>query len=245
MTQAFLLPEADADRFLNMALDEAIWRWVCAGCADAVARLYGWSDAPVLSVGYFQSVLQEDCQRQLARVAGRFVRRPTGGGAIRHEHQITFALALRCRQRGLRGIAPLVHRAVARELSLAGIPVQMGGVGADDSAFYCFDRPDRYALCCYGRRVLGSAQRRRGQVVLIHGVLDPAGVMPRELAKVALVRAFEAVWGSRLPTRAPDERLLAVARELARTRYRTRRWNHRGRGHPADSDRLVPTRQMR
>ena len=225
MSTALFLPESAADRFQNMALDEAMWRWVAAGHADAIARLYGWSDAPVLSIGYFQEVHPGD--PRLAAVAGRFVRRPTGGGAIRHEEQMTFALALRASGVPARSVAACLHGAVARELTRAGVPVQLGGPSGCADAFFCFHRPDPNALYCGGQRILGSALRRRGPVVLIHGVLHPTSWFDRTRAAQVLTAAVRTVWGGPMERSEPPGELLSLADRLAHERYRTRAWNYR------------------
>ncbi len=84
-------PYEVADGPTNMALDEAILEAVGRGEPRAALRVYGWS-VPTLSLGYFQRLAE-------VRADGRFndvpiVRRPTGGGAIWHHHEVTYALAL-------------------------------------------------------------------------------------------------------------------------------------------------------
>ena len=57
----------------------------------ASLRFYGWSE-PVLSLGYFQP---EQARRQDSILAQLpFVRRPSGGKALVHHHELTYALAL-------------------------------------------------------------------------------------------------------------------------------------------------------
>ena len=69
---------------MNMAVDEVLLLQV----ADMpVLRLYDW-DRPAVSIGYFQHFAA-------APENGRsVVRRPTGGGIVFHEHDLTFTLVI-------------------------------------------------------------------------------------------------------------------------------------------------------
>src|SRR5437763_13399975 len=74
-----------ADGPAHMAADEALLDHAAATGRPAL-RFYAW-DPPTLSLGYFQSAA--DRQPGLP-----YVRRPTGGGAIFHHCELTYALAL-------------------------------------------------------------------------------------------------------------------------------------------------------
>src|SRR5437868_10093883 len=84
-----LLRFARADGPHNMAADEVLLESAVAGMASL--RFYGWS-APTVSLGYFQPERMRRADERLARLA--YVRRPTGGGALVHHHEVTYALAL-------------------------------------------------------------------------------------------------------------------------------------------------------
>src|SRR5438093_13282662 len=84
-----LLPYAVADGPHNMAADEALLESAVAGAASL--RFYGWAEA-TLSLGYFQPERSRQQYARLARLP--FVRRPSGGHALVHHHEVTYALAL-------------------------------------------------------------------------------------------------------------------------------------------------------
>jgi lipoate-protein ligase A len=86
-----LLPHSNADGPVNMARDEAMLDHVSRYPEAAAFRTYGWTE-PTLSLGYFQSVADLDSDPRWRTVP--VVRRPTGGGAIWHDHEITYALAV-------------------------------------------------------------------------------------------------------------------------------------------------------
>src|SRR3954463_11486888 len=83
-----LLPERIDDGPTCMALDEALLE----AAGGPTLRLYGWSEA-TLSLGYFQDHATVMAAAAPARApAPPAVRRITGGGAIWHEHEVTYAL---------------------------------------------------------------------------------------------------------------------------------------------------------
>jgi lipoate-protein ligase A len=107
--------DGTADATWNMAVDEAL----LATGDEATLRFYGWSPHAV-SLGWFQSYGDfADLPPELA-----VVRRLTGGGAIHHGDEITFAVT--CDAAVLPGdIAAsyrLLHDAVVAVLQAHGVP---------------------------------------------------------------------------------------------------------------------------
>lgn len=155
-----------------MAADEAMLEGAESGLA--LTRVYAWS-SPTLSLGYFQpfSAAMED---------GRFgdvpiVRRMTGGGAIWHDRELTYSVALpRTHPLATRSIGAYadVHEAVAAALQAEGFPARRRGETRPDGParpFLCFSDRDSNDLVLDGAKVLGSAQRRRRGALLQHGSL--------------------------------------------------------------------------
>lgn len=168
-----VLDTGAGDPLFNMALDEALLR----GSGPPTLRLYRWTP-PGLSLGRFQA-----CAPFLA-VPGRhrIVRRRTGGGAIYHDDEITFALTLDLDRLPVDIDASyvLVHRAVQQALTSVGVLTELvpasGGAKRTGrpSELWCFAKPGPHDLVLRadGRKIVGSAQRRmrapRGRV-LHHG----------------------------------------------------------------------------
>lgn len=158
----------------NMALDAALL--ACDG--PPVLRLYAW-DPPALSLGWFQPAAA--FAEAAARTPGLvLVRRPTGGGAIHHDRELTFAIAAEPGRDGYpAGTVEAyrwVHAVLGRALAAVGAEARAHG-GARLST-----RPRDATLCFHdhtaldlvdaaGRKLLGSAQRRVGARVLHHGSL--------------------------------------------------------------------------
>ncbi|HEX6970820.1 MAG TPA: biotin/lipoate A/B protein ligase family protein [Limnochordia bacterium] len=169
-----LIEEGAAPGWWNMAVDEALLASVAAG-GPPVFRLYAWQP-PAFSVGYFQRV-DEVVDTAACRAAGvDVVRRPTGGRAVLHEHEVTYALCLPLAYPGLpRGVAASYRhlvRFIVQALRSLGVdarftPAQPTGRGAARAA--CFASPSWYEVAVEGRKVVGSAQVRRGGALLQHG----------------------------------------------------------------------------
>ncbi|MEP0774137.1 MAG: lipoate--protein ligase family protein, partial [Acidobacteriota bacterium] len=75
----------------NMAVDEALAEAVAAGASAPLLRLYRWHP-PCLSLGASQPFTVADvgfCSRHGVDL----VRRPTGGRAVLHHHELTYLVA--------------------------------------------------------------------------------------------------------------------------------------------------------
>src|SRR5512136_729890 len=74
----------------NMALDEAILEAVGRRESLPTLRLYAWAP-PCLSLGYAQPITDVDIP-QLQANGWELVRRPTGGRAVLHTDELTYAV---------------------------------------------------------------------------------------------------------------------------------------------------------
>ncbi|QDV35192.1 lipoate--protein ligase family protein [Tautonia plasticadhaerens] len=171
-----VLPHAAGDGPWNMAVDQWMLERVAGGeCAGAMLRTYEWS-VPTLSLGYFQSRSEAEADPRW-RGAG-LVRRATGGGAIWHDRELTYALAVPSSHpmaRGAKDLYRAVHAAIAGLLADRGVEVRRRGeqearVGRD-RPLLCFADRDAEDLVVSGSKVLGSAQRRKAGALLQHGSL--------------------------------------------------------------------------
>src|SRR5262245_54161477 len=84
-----LFPFLTADGPAQMAADEALLEHAHATGGRAL-RFYTWEPA-TLSLGYFQPAAERLPDPRLAALP--YVRRSTGGGAIVHDRELTYALA--------------------------------------------------------------------------------------------------------------------------------------------------------
>jgi lipoate-protein ligase A len=173
----------------NMAADQAMLESVDAG-GDPALRFYQWQ-SPTLSLGYFQSLADRDDHVESRDAV--CVRRSSGGGAIMHHHELTYAIAWPI-DPAVRGQNLVLYRqvrdAIVGALASFGVDAvpfsqtpasrmtRLGGShsGRDGSAlvgepFLCFQRRTADDLIVGGYKVLGSAQRKGKRAVLQHGSL--------------------------------------------------------------------------
>jgi lipoate-protein ligase A len=151
----------------NMALDRALLERVAAGRAAPILRFYSW-DRPTLSFGRMQHPPPEllgRC-RELGVAA---VRRPTGGKAILHHREVTFSII--APTAGLGSVMQSYRtfaRAIAAGLRGLGVEARLcdAHASAPGTALLCFADPAGCDLEADGRKLVGSAQARRGPALL-------------------------------------------------------------------------------
>ena len=160
-----------------MALDEALLESAAGGARIAYLRTYGWT-TPTLSLGYFQCLTEVQADPRFR--SAPLVRRLTGGGAIWHHHEVTYALILPAHHplaRSSTGLYQTVHAAIASALLEVGIATaRRGDAGGSRDVnqkrpFLCFTDTDPEDIVTGDVKVVGSAQRRRCGAVLQHGSL--------------------------------------------------------------------------
>jgi lipoate-protein ligase A len=175
-----LFPHEDADGPTNMALDEALLDLVTGDPRASAFRTYGWSE-PTLSLGYFQAIADAESEPRWRGVP--LVRRPTGGGAIWHDRELTYVLAVPAGHPLARRSGELyraVHATIASLFAGFGVEARRRGesdapAGTARRPFLCFNDRDPNDLVAGRVKVAGSAQRRRAGAVLQHGSILLAG----------------------------------------------------------------------
>ena len=156
-----------------MAADEALLDRV-ERSGGAFLRLYRW-DPPALSIGRNQ--------RTTAELTVPFVRRPPGGKAVWHEHEVTYAVAARIATFGsLRHAYCEIHTRLAAALRSLGIDASLAlyrpTVRPSDGPTSCFAMPVGGEIMVHGQKIVGSAQVRRGDSFLQHGSILLDGHQP-------------------------------------------------------------------
>ncbi len=162
----------------NMAVDEAILDAPPPGDTWTL-RFYAWA-RPTVSLGFGQRHGQA-FEAQVARREGiAFVRRPTGGRAVLHADELTYALVGPADRGPLQGGITAAYRNIAegfaRGLERLGVVVALHKSSLPppriaSATGSCFSARARYELTAGGRKLMGSAQRRRDGTVLQHGSL--------------------------------------------------------------------------
>lgn len=213
----------------NMALDAATLAAVEAGEAPPTLRLYAFSP-PALSLGYGQP--DDEVDREACRRLGiDVVRRPTGGRAVLHERDLTYAVVLPVDDPRVPPTVAGTYQVIAEALRDAllalgarevAVAPRRATAGADPA---CFAAAARAELLLGGRKVAGSAQRRGRRAVLQHGsiLIDPdpsrlaaclRGADPVRLAGAMTGLAVDPSIGPVTPERVADAVEAALARRL-------------------------------
>ncbi len=159
-----------------MAVDEALVEAVDRGDSPPVLRLYRWTP-PCLSLGFAQPPEAADAEFCAAHGVD-VVRRPTGGRAVLHHLELTYAVAAPLGQApfhfDLQAAYQAICRALVAGLRRLGVPAGIsgrpeGGLIKPTRAIPCFVGPAAGEVVVEGRKLVGSAMRRVGDSILQHG----------------------------------------------------------------------------
>ena len=182
MKQWYFINSGPCRPSFNMALDEALLNWHSEKRIPPVIRFYEWNPA-TLSVGYFQKVHQEIDLEEVRRQKLGFVRRPTGGRAVLHEHELTYSVIVDEEYPNMPKTVTEAYRVISEGILLGfrnlGLDAYFSVPDTEEKqadlkqpkSAVCFDAPSWYELVVEGRKVAGSAQTRQKGVILQHGAI--------------------------------------------------------------------------
>ena len=145
----------EVDRHLLLETEE--------GSSPPSLRLYGW-DRLSVSIGAYQ--------KKVPKLSVPVVRRPTGGGALLHGWDLSFALV---DHRYLWGRSPKeiytrIAQALTEAFSSLGVRLGMSSFeGRYSDSWLCFTYPTFGELTCNGRKVVAMAMKTLNKAFLIHG----------------------------------------------------------------------------
>ena len=155
----------------NMAADSTLLSAAQRG--QAWLRLYQWNPA-CLSFGRNEPALQRYDRERIAQFGLNVVRRPTGGRAVWHATEVTYAVAAPVSTFGsLSETYAVVHRLLAHAVSHLGLSAAIatrpaaGHAGLGAGA--CFASPAGGEVVLDTGKLIGSAQVREGTAFLQHG----------------------------------------------------------------------------
>ena len=177
------LPLTCADGLTNMALDEAIFQSVVAGESPPTLRFYTW-ERPTISLGYHQRKYpphwdtlgwaqeghMQDGHTWDSRTID-LVRRPTGGRAVLHQGDLTYALIAPGFTASRSAAYGQICEFLIRGWRSLGVELHYGAAGRG-----YIQNPNCFATATgadlvldNGSKFIGSAQKRSGDVILQHG----------------------------------------------------------------------------
>jgi len=168
-----LLDPAGRSGAANMAIDAGLLA-EAARTGRAFLRLYRF-DPPCLSLGRNEPAAHYD-RAAIAQRGLDVVRRPTGGRAVWHEHEVTYAVAAPIALfGGLRNAYQAIHARLAEALRSLGVDATLALHHPPPSSTIlhqpvsCFAVPAAGEILVAGRKLVGSAQVRKRGAFLQHG----------------------------------------------------------------------------
>jgi lipoyl(octanoyl) transferase len=171
-----LIVNRDLPGYKQMAIDEAIYHYA-ATAKLPVLRLYTW-EHPTLSLGYFQNYKSVVCEAFCVHNNIHVVRRFTGGRAVLHHLEMTYAIAAPL-DRGvfnncsLQETYQLIARALDSALQNLGVTQAAISFQSDHpnqtKKAQCFVSVSQFELAENEKKIIGSAQKRSRNAFLQHG----------------------------------------------------------------------------
>lgn len=153
------------DAYTNMAIDEAIFIARIENLVPDTLRLYRWNPSAV-SIGKFQKIENEVYLENCKKFGVDVVRRITGGGTVYHdaEGEVTYSVIAEKKNLKAKDITEVYGRVYAGIVEA----LKILGINAD---FKEGDAKNCPNLTVKGKKISGSAQSHRGEVVLQHGTI--------------------------------------------------------------------------
>lgn len=193
-----LIKTIETNGAMQMAIDEAILAFRIKNKVPNTLRFFTWNP-PCMTMGYFQSLKKEVDADNAEKQGVDIVRRYTGGGAVFHDKELTYSLAVSEKDvpQNIIESYRIICGAITRGLDLIG--VHSGFKPIND-------------IVVNNKKISGNAQTRKEGAVLQHGtILIDVDVkrmftllkVPDEKIKDKLIKAVE-------------ERVTSLASELGR-----------------------------
>jgi lipoate-protein ligase A len=204
-----LVIDGAMDGARNMSIDASLLEEIENSSEPrTVVRFYGWQ-TPTISLGRNQKI-EKAVDVDYCRANGiDIVHRPTGGRAVLHDDELTYAVISNDSEAfgdTIYGNYKRVSEALCLGYKRLGVPAVLSPdtrkhpAYPDDADLPCFISPSRYELMVDGRKIVGSAQRRVRRSFLQHGSMPitcnrealakatrmvDTGVLEKEMAGVA------------------------------------------------------------
>ncbi|MBS7658536.1 MAG: biotin/lipoate A/B protein ligase family protein [Candidatus Bathyarchaeia archaeon] len=149
------------DAYMNMAIDEAILTMIQKGKSPNTIRFYRWNPSAV-SIGYFQSLIDEVDVEACKKLNVDIVRRITGGGAVYHDYngEVTYSVIASKEN-------PKIPEDILESYNILcnGIVLGLKKLGLTPAFKPIND------IIVNGKKISGNAQTRKLNAILQHGTI--------------------------------------------------------------------------
>ncbi len=231
MEKWYLWQDGTHSPYFNMAMDELLLEHA-PEIGRPLIRIYRW-DRKAVSFGTSQ-LFPEDAAADGYAV----VRRPTGGGVVYHDCDLTYTAVIPAGHSILQldrmSSYKVFHQALVPALEAAGVHAALKPdetPDVDRATMQCFVSPSRFDVMTEdGGKFAGAAQRRTRAGILHQGslMLSATGGDWDKLAQI-LLAALASDFGVEFENWEPDAAWLDAADALAVAKYATGEWNHAAR----------------
>jgi len=231
MTEGLILETHPYDAYEQMAADEV----VCdTRPCPYTLRFYDWSGAGI-TFGYSQRAAAVRAGLGPERAALPLVRRPTGGGVVFHESDLTFSFVFPQPGAYFEPAAAYdrLHRAIAGAYAEAGVPFELLAAKTpdyrtNDPVMHCFNKPVNLDILYNGKKVLGGALRKFGDNMLYQASFQaPDARTNQGFHRKLIIKAVGEEFALSWRCAGFPERDKAAVKSLAASKYASREWNER------------------
>ena len=139
---------------------------------EGVLSIYEWS-RPTLSLGRNQTAAGKYDPGRIGDLGLDVVRRPTGGRALLHHHEVTYSVTAPADgDESLHETYRAINQLLLCGLAVLGVNAEESGASASaerPGTLPCFALPAAGELTAHGAKLVGSAQVRENHAFLQHG----------------------------------------------------------------------------
>jgi len=224
--------DASHSPYLNMAIDELLLE-ESFNAKIPILRFYGW-DRPSLSIGYIQKF------NELTHQGYTVVRRPTGGGVVYHDIDMTYTVVIpqnhKLASTNRLESYKIFHDLIIEALKMINIKaefVETTNEPKERSTMKCFSAPVRFDITATEKdpngkisKIAGAAQRRTKFGILHQGsiVIENIDKYQKELQD-GMIKIFENKMNIAFTNFMPSSQFLINAEQLSSEKYSTEKWN--------------------
>jgi lipoate-protein ligase A len=172
-----IIDDSDHSPAFNMAAD-LFYLENCRHNSFIYLRLYQWKP-PCITIGCMQKATDLLDFQSLKRDGVAWIKRPTGGRAVLHDHDITysciFPVSAASMGKNVMETYSIISKCLMAGLENAGIKCNSIDSFSNlrearrEIKLPCFLAPNRREIMANGKKLIGSAQKRIADAVLQHG----------------------------------------------------------------------------
>ncbi|OGS57784.1 MAG: hypothetical protein A3J79_02755 [Elusimicrobia bacterium RIFOXYB2_FULL_62_6] len=232
MTEGLIIETPEFDAYEQMAADELLCESIPS---PHTLRFYNWRQ-PGVTFGYSQRIAAVKASVEAQRPGLKdIVRRPTGGGIVFHESDLTFSFIFR--QPGTffepAKTYDRLHRAITGAYARAGVGFELLNARTpdyrtNDPAMDCFAKPVNLDILYNGKKVLGGALRKFGDHMLYQASFQaPDSRTNAGFHRNTVIKALGEEFGLSWKTVGFSAGELEKVKGLVLSKYGSNGWNER------------------